>query len=61
MDISHALQHCRLQVKPDILFLPSELRPFTKVYIQELCVFYILFFAGGSTGIVRQPWPDYQG
>lgn len=31
MDISHALQHCRLQIKPDILFLPSELRPFTKV------------------------------
>ena len=31
MDISHALQHCQLQVKPDILFLPSELRPFTKV------------------------------
>lgn len=31
MDISRALQHCCLQVKPDVLFLPSELRPFTKV------------------------------
>jgi len=35
MDISRALQYCRLPAKPDILFLPSELRPFNKV--SEVC------------------------
>ncbi|XP_065915346.1 DNA polymerase alpha subunit B-like [Dysidea avara] len=38
MDISRALQYCRLPVRPDILLLPSELRPFNKVVKNTLCV-----------------------